>query len=138
MINAFVATAPPHPWEECRMTEPAAAFVFAEPTGVIRSWNAAAESLFGHRASEAVGQTLDLIVPPDYRARHWAGYKAAMAAGDGNIDHSSFNIPALHRDGTIMRVEVRLLVIHDSRNRVAGAMAVFVPADDSAPALTRL
>jgi PAS domain S-box-containing protein len=120
------------------VTDPAAAFVFAEPTGVIRTWNTAAESLFGHRASEAIGQTLDLIVPPDYRARHWAGYKAAMAAGDGNIDHSSFNIPALHRDGTVMRVEVRLLVIHDSRNRVAGAMAVFVPADDSAPALTRL
>jgi hypothetical protein len=48
-----------------------------------------------------------------------------MAAGDGNIDHSSFNMPAVHRDGTVIRVAVRLLVVHDSRNRVAGAMAVF-------------
>jgi hypothetical protein len=61
-----------------------------------------------------------------------------MAAGDGNIDHSSFNIPALHRDGTVIRVAVRLLVVHDSRNRVAGAMAVFTPDDGSAPALPRL
>jgi hypothetical protein len=61
-----------------------------------------------------------------------------MAAADGNIDHSSFDIPALHRDGTIIRVEVRLLVIHDSRNRVAGALAVFVPADESARPLPRL
>lgn len=61
-----------------------------------------------------------------------------MAAADGNIDHSSFNMPALHRDGTIIRVEVRLLVVHDSRNRVAGAIAVFAPADDSAPPLARL
>jgi PAS domain S-box-containing protein len=120
------------------MTESAAALVFAEPSGVIRIWNSAAESLFGHRAAEAIGQTLDLIVPPDYRGRHWEGYRAAMAAADGNIDHSSFDIPALRRDGTIIRVEVRLLVVHDSRNRVAGAMAVFVPADDSAPPLTRL
>ena len=120
------------------MTEPAAALVFAEPTGVIRIWNAAAESLFGHRAADAIGQMLDLIVPTDYRARHWAGFHAAMAAADGNIDHSMFNVPALHRDGRVIRVEVRLLVVHDSRNRVAGAMAVFVPADDSAPPLPRL
>jgi PAS domain S-box-containing protein len=120
------------------MTEPAAAFVFAEPSGIIRIWNSAAEKLFGHQPSDAIGQTLDLIIPPDYRERHWTGFQAAMAAADGNIDHSSFNIPALHRDGTTIRVEVRLLVIHDSRNRVAGAMAVFVPADDSAPPLSRL
>src|SRR3546814_8609447 len=80
------------------MTEPAAALVFAEPSCVIRIWNSAAESLFGHGAAEAIGQTLDLIIPPEYRARHWAGFRAAMAAGDGNIDHSSFTIPALHRD----------------------------------------
>ena len=61
-----------------------------------------------------------------------------MAAADGNIDHGSFNIPALHRDGTVMRITVRLLVVHDSRNQVAGAMAVFTPDDDSAPPLTRL
>jgi PAS domain S-box-containing protein len=120
------------------MTEATAALVFAEPSGVIRIWNAAAESLFGHRAADAVGQTLDLIVPPDYRAHHWAGYRAAMAAADGNIDHASFNIPALHRDGSTIRVTVRLLVIHDGRNRVAGAMAVFVPDDGSTPALPRL
>jgi PAS domain S-box-containing protein len=120
------------------MAEPSAAFVFAEPSGVIRIWNPAAESLFGHRADEAIGQTLDLIVPPDYRQRHWQGYRAVMAAADGNIDHSMFDIPALHRDGRVIRVEVRLLVVHDSRNRVAGAMAVFVPADASASPLPRL
>jgi PAS domain S-box-containing protein len=114
------------------------ALVFADSSGIVRIWNSAAESLFGHRAAEAIGQTLDLLVPPEYRARHWAGFRAAMAAGDGNIDHSSFSIPALHRNGTVFRVEVRLLVVHDSRNRVVGAMAVLSPADDRAPPLTRL
>jgi PAS domain S-box-containing protein len=120
------------------MAEPATALVFAEPSGIIRIWNSGAESLFGHRAADATGQTLDLIIPPEYRARHWAGFRAAMTAGDGNIDHSSFNVPALRGDGTVIRVEVRLLVVHDSRNRVAGAMAVFSPDDDSAPPLPRL
>jgi PAS domain S-box-containing protein len=118
------------------MTQPAA--VFAEPSGVVRIWNSGAESLFGHSAAEAIGQTLDFIVPPEYRERHWAGFRAAMAASDGNIDHGSFNIPALHRDGTVMRVEVRLLVVHDSRNRATGAMAVFSADDETAPPLPRL
>ena len=114
------------------------ALVFADPSGVVRTWNAGAEALFGHGAAQAIGQTLDLVVPPEYRERHWAGYRAAMEASDGNIDHGSFNVPALHRDGTIMRIEVRLHVVHDSRNGVSGAMAVFSPADDRAPTLTRL
>ena len=119
------------------MTE--AAVVFADPTGVIRNWNEGADALFGHTANDAVGQTLDLIVPPDYRERHWEGYREAMANADGNIDHGSFNLPALHRNGTRMRITVRLHVVHDSRSRVvAGALAVFTPDDDSAPPLERL
>jgi PAS domain S-box-containing protein len=117
-------------------TEPA--LVFAGPSGVVRIWNPGAESLFGHSAAEAIGQTLDLIVPPEYRERHWAGFRAAMGAGDGKIDRASANIPALHRDGTILRVAVRLLVIHDARNRAAGAMAVFVADDEAASPLPRL
>jgi PAS domain S-box-containing protein len=115
-----------------------AALVFAEPSGVIRIWNPAAEALFGHPAAVAVGQTLDLIVPPEFRERHWAGFKAAMAAGDGKVDRASANIPALHRDGTILRVAVRLLVIHDARDRAAGAVAVFLADDAAAPPLPRL
>jgi PAS domain S-box-containing protein len=95
------------------MTQPAA--VFAEPSGVVRIWNSGAESLFGHSAAEAIGQTLDFIVPPEYRERHWAGFRAAMAASDGNIDHGSF-----------------------SRNRATGAMAVFSADDETAPPLPRL
>ena len=121
-----------------RVTLEDRALVLADPSGVIRVWSAGAEALFGHRAEDAIGQTLDLVVPPDYRQRHWAGYGAAMAANDGDIDHGSFNVPALHRDGTVMRIEVRLHVVHDSRNRVTGAMAVFSPDDDSAPPLERL
>jgi PAS domain S-box-containing protein len=123
--------------QETPMTaEPA--LVFAEPSGVVRIWNSAAESLFGHPASQAIGQSLDIVVPPDYRERHWAGYRAIMAATDGKIDRATLNVPALHRDGTIMRVTVRLLLVHDARDRVAGALAVFAADDDTAPPLPRL
>lgn len=118
------------------MTEPA--LIFADPSGVVRAWNAGAEAMFGHPAAEAIGQSLDLVVPPDYRQRHWAGFNAAMAEHGGQIDHGAFDIPALHRDGRTVRVEVHLHVLHDSRERVTGALAVMTPGDPAAPPLERL
>ena len=67
-----------------------------------------------------------------------AEIRAAMAAGDGKIDRASANIPVLHPDGTILRVAVRLLVVHDGRDRAVGAMAIFCADDEAAPPLPRL
>jgi PAS domain S-box-containing protein len=120
------------------MIGPDAAMVFAGPDGIIRIWNEGAERLLGHRPDEAIGARMDLVIPPDYRERHWAGFNQAMAAADGIIDHFAYDIPALHKDGHELRIEVRLMVVHDSRNRVVGAMAVFIPPDEQAPALERL
>jgi PAS domain S-box-containing protein len=57
------------------------AVIFADRDGIIRFWNAAAETMFGYRAEEALGQTLDLIIPESLRAQHWTGYRRAMASG---------------------------------------------------------
>ena len=57
------------------------AMIFADGDGVIRLWNVGAEAMFGYRAEEAVGRTLDLIIPAPLRARHWAGYREVMATG---------------------------------------------------------
>jgi PAS domain S-box-containing protein len=120
------------------MTTMEPALVFAEVTGVIRIWNSGAEALFGHRAEDAVGRTLDLIVPPEYRERHWIGFRAAMTAGDGKVDRAAANVPAMHRDGRVLRVAVRLLVIRDARDRATGALAVFAQDNEAAPPLPRL
>lgn len=49
------------------------ALIFADRDGVIRVWNRAAERTFGHRATEAIGQTLDIIIPESLREAHWRG-----------------------------------------------------------------
>jgi PAS domain S-box-containing protein len=103
------------------------AVIFANPSGVVQYWNSGMTELFGFSEHEALGATLDLIVPPDYRERHWNGYHAAMDLADGVVDHGSFNVPALHKDGRTIRLEVHLNVIHDSRGRVAGAFSAFCP-----------
>lgn len=120
------------------MTQPATALVFAEPTGVIRIWNAAAESLFGHRAAEAIGQTLDLIVPPDYRARHWEGFRAAVANGRTKYPDGAANIPVLCQDGTVVRFPGRLIFLRDAREQVVGAMAIFSGREGAGPPLPDL
>jgi PAS domain-containing protein len=73
------------------------AMIFADREGVIRLWNARAEQMFGYAASEAVGGTLDLIIPPHLRAAH--------------------------KDGSKLYVDVAFAIVLDERQRVLGALA---------------
>jgi PAS domain S-box-containing protein len=57
------------------------AIVYADEAGVIRFWNRGAERIFGFAAAEAVGQSLDIIIPETLRARHWEGYDRVMRTG---------------------------------------------------------
>src|SRR5450756_2442518 len=57
------------------------AVVSADREGIIRDWNETAEHIFGHSAGQAIGQTLDLIVPEEERANHWRNFRRVMATG---------------------------------------------------------
>jgi PAS domain S-box-containing protein len=108
--------------------------VVVDPDGVIVSWNRAAEELTGHPAATAVGSSLDLIVPPQYRQQHWAGFHAAMATGKARSEGAAANIPVLCADGAVRRWPARFTLIRDARGQSAGAAAVLVmPADDDPP-----
>src|SRR4051812_35448500 len=58
------------------------AVIVADPEGVIQLWNGGAEAIFGYSETEAIGQTLDLIVPERFRDRHWEGYRRVMSTGE--------------------------------------------------------
>jgi nitric oxide dioxygenase len=49
------------------------AIIAASADGFILLWNAAAERIFGYAEGEALGRSLDLIVPERFRSRHWEG-----------------------------------------------------------------
>jgi PAS domain S-box-containing protein len=102
------------------------ALVVVDRDGVIQYWNEAAVALTGHAARTVVGKTLDVIVPADYRERHWAGFSAAIASGISRSEGGSANIPVLHADGQVRRWPARFGLIRDARGRPAGAAAVFV------------
>jgi PAS domain S-box-containing protein len=75
------------------------AIIAADPEGRIVSWNPAAERIFGFTAHEALGQTLDLIIPERFRARHWDGYKQVMRTGQTKYGTEVLRVPARHKDG---------------------------------------
>ena len=112
------------------------ALVVADADGMICYWNRGAEALTGHQAAAAVGSSLDLIVPTDYRQRHWSGFRAAMASGSASFEGASANIPVLCADGAVRRWPARFTLIRDARGTPAGAAAVLVtPAEGDPPLL---
>ncbi len=80
------------------------ALVVADADGTIIFWNQAAERLFGWTPTEAVGRTLDLIIPERLRQRHWDGYRTTMATGETRYGDRLLEVPADHRDGRTLSV----------------------------------
>ena len=97
--------------------------IYADLNGLIRSWNPAAERIFGHEAKAAIGQNLDIIIPEPLRAAHWEGYDRALAAGDTKYRGQSLPTKALKADGSQFYVELSFSIIHASDGEVIGALA---------------
>jgi PAS domain S-box-containing protein len=100
------------------------AVVYADREGKIRFWNASATRIFGYEPGEALGQTLDLIVPEAQRARHWEGYDRVMAGaasryGPGEI----LAVPAMRKDGKRISIEFTILPVHDDAGAMIGIAA---------------
>jgi PAS domain S-box-containing protein len=99
------------------------ALIFADREGFIRLWNARAEQLFGYAAGEAIGQSLDLIIPQHLRAAHWRGYRQAIAAGRTRLDGRPMLTRATHKDGSKLYVELAFGIVSDPPRGVIGALA---------------
>ena len=99
------------------------AIIAADSEGVIRLWNAGAEGIFGFRADEALGRTLDLIIPERYRERHWAGYRAVMRTGTTRYGRQLLAVPAARKDGTRISIEFHVILLRDPSGALAGVAA---------------
>jgi PAS domain S-box-containing protein len=100
------------------------ALIFADCAGVIRLWNRAAETMLGHGAAEAIGQTLDLIVPEPYRVAHWAGFSHAVTQGRFAKDDALLTSRALTKDGRIIAVELSAGIVRSPSGQVRGIIAI--------------
>ena len=100
------------------------AVIFADVDGVIRLWNSGAEVIFGYRASEALGQTLDLIIPERFRHRHWEGYLKVMATGVTKHSQELLAVPGTRNDGTRISLEFVIVLLEGVDGAVQGAAAI--------------
>ena len=100
------------------------AILFADQQGIIRLWNRGAEEIFGFTAEEALGQSLDLIIPERLRAAHWEGYHRVMASGETRYGSDLLSVPALHRDGHQISCEFSIVMLKDGAGKLLGIASI--------------
>jgi len=100
------------------------AVIVADAEGTIRFWNPAAEAMFGWPRAEAVGRSLDLIVPEKLRDRHWDGYRRVMATGETEYAGRTLAVPALRADGSRLSIEFTVTLVPGDDGAIAGIAAI--------------
>ena len=101
------------------------AVIYADAEGMIRFWNGGATRVFGFAADEAIGTSLDLIIPASLRQRHWHGFHHTMQTGESRYGAGDMlAVPALRKDGTRISVEFTIVPFHDADGRMTGIAAV--------------
>lgn len=100
------------------------AIIFADRDGIVRLWNPGAEAMFGYPAEEALGQSLDLIIPDKLRGRHWEGYREVMATGVTRYGLEVLAVPGLRKDGTRISLEFSIGLLRDATGELLGAVAI--------------
>ena len=101
------------------------AIIYADAQGLIQFWNRSAERIFGFSEAEALGKTLDIIIPESLRGRHWQGYRATMQTGNTRYGvGETLAVPAMRKDGQRISIEFTILPFRDDAGRMVGIAAI--------------
>ncbi len=105
------------------------AVVIADRDGVIRYWNTAAQRIFGWPADEAVGKTLDMIIPERLRDRHNHGFDNVMITGHTEYGERLLEVPALHREGKPLSIAFTVTLLFDADGTTPRGVAAVIRDD---------
>ena len=100
------------------------AIIFADRRGMTQVWNNAATDLFGFPPDEAIGRTLDLIIPEHLRQSHWDGYGEAVRSGHTKHGRRALKTRATHKAGQKLYVSLAFSVVKDRTDKVIGALGM--------------
>ncbi len=101
------------------------AILYSDSDGVIRFWNGGCERIFGYTADEAIGRSLDIIIPENLRERHWRGHKETMRTGQTKYGAGDLlAVPALRKDGARISVEFSIIPFRDASGAMIGMAAI--------------
>jgi len=115
------------------------AVIYCDPKGRIRFWNEGAERIFGHSADEAIGQSLDIIIPQRLRKRHWDGFFAMMKTGQSRYGPSELLcVPAMTRSGATISIQFTAAATTDAAGKVTGIVSILRDETETYEELRRL
>lgn len=100
------------------------AIMVCDAKGAITFWNRAAERIFGFTEAEALGQSLDMIIPQRQRQRHWDGYHKTMETGITKYGADLLRVPALHKDGHTLSIAFTVSMLFSQNREVTGIVAI--------------
>ncbi len=101
------------------------AIVASDRDGTITFWTPGAVRIFGYTSDEALGQSLDLIIPEKLRARHWEGYRRVMETGESRYGQGDvLAVPGLVKGGGRISLEFTIVMLNDERGRPVGMAAI--------------
>ncbi len=100
------------------------AIVASDAGGAISLWNPAAQRMFGFTEAEALGQSLDIIIPQRQQQRHWDGYHQTMATGKTRYGNDVLRVPAVHKDGHTLSIAFTVALLHTPDGKVSAIVAV--------------
>jgi PAS domain S-box-containing protein len=118
-------TSVPHGLVEAILGTASDAIIATDVNGCISFWNPGTTRIFGFTSKEAVGSSLDLIIPESLRRRHWTGYDRVMATGESHYSQGELlSVPGLTKDGRRISVEFTIVLLHDEGRKPVGTVAI--------------
>lgn len=100
------------------------AVIASDPSGAINLWNPAATRMFGFTEAEALGKSLDIIIPQRQQQRHWDGYHKTMQTGITRYGNDVLRVPAVHKDGHTLSIAFTVAMLHAPDGKVSAIVAV--------------
>jgi PAS domain S-box-containing protein len=100
------------------------AVMVCDATGAVTLWNPACERMFGYTAEEAMGQSMDMIIPERLRGRHWEGYHKTMATGITKYGTDLLRVPAVDKQGRSMSIAFTVAMLYAADGTVNAIASV--------------
>lgn len=101
------------------------AIIAANREGAIIFWNQGAERIFGFAKAEAIGRSLDIIIPTRLRKRHWDGYRRVMEIGESHYGQGHvLAVPGTAKDGRQLSLEFTIVPLRDGPRGLIGLAAI--------------
>jgi PAS domain S-box-containing protein len=100
------------------------AVVVSDREGKVIVWNPAAERMFGFTEAEALGQSMDMIIPERLRKRHWEGFDKSMETGTTRYGHDVLRVPAVDKAGRAMSIAFTVAMLFGPDGQVSAIASV--------------